>query len=90
MLGQTEEKKTIGSVLKCQTGPAIYNFTNASIPVELQKFLEHGLNNVPDTAIEKEIVATEVDKDIRTSCRNLYRSVIGYYPRNGSKNESLD
>ena len=89
---RTEQRKKDNRLCleKCQSGPATYNFTSVSLPVELQKFLEHGLNNVPDTAIDEDIVATEVDKDIRTSCRNLFRTATGYYPRNGSIKESLD
>ena len=89
---RTEQRKKDNRLCleKCKSGPATYNFTSVSLPDELQKFLEHGLNNVPDTAIDEDIVATEVDKDIRTSCRNLFRTATGYYPRNGSKKESLD
>ena len=75
---------------KCQTGPAIYNFTTFPIPDELRVFLEQGLNNVPDIAIKGDVVASEIMKDVRLACRNVYRAVIGQFPRRISEEKSLD
>ena len=75
---------------KCSKGPIIHNFTEYEIPEKLSKFMEDGLNNVPEVTIDKKQLNMEVDEEIKLSCRNLFCSVVGYYPRNISMKCSMD
>ena len=75
---------------KCQTGSVIHNFTQYEIPVELSKFLESGLNNVPEIVIENGIVVEEVENEIKIACRNLFKEIIGTFPYSISIKDSLD
>ena len=75
---------------KCQNGPIIHNFTEYSIPKELSKFMEDGLNNVPEVSVDKEKVSGEVDKEIKLACRNLFTALEGYTPYAISFKGSMD
>ena len=75
---------------KCDNGSIIHNFTQYDVPVELSKFLEDGLGNVPEITRDVEEVTGEVEKEIKIACKNLFLTIVGSYPRFISFNVSVD
>ena len=75
---------------KCKMGPVIYNFTSSEIPLELNEFLQDGLNNVPELDIDPCTVIAEVERDIKNACQSFFISEAGYYPRTFSIKDTLD
>ena len=75
---------------KCRSGPIIYNFTESVLPEELKDFLKDGLNNVPSINIDKEVVLTEVENDVKLACCNFFIAIAGYYPRSFTLKSSID
>ena len=76
--------------VKCSQGSKIHNFTEYEIPEKMSKFMEDGLNNVPEVSIDKKELKNEVDEELKLSCKNLFYSVVGYYPRYISIKSSMD
>ena len=75
---------------KSRTGPAIYNFTTTVIPQELIDFLQDGLNNVPEIAVDRAVVLSEIESNIKTACLNIFIASNGYYPRSFTLKDSMD
>ena len=53
---------------KCTNGSEITNFTKCEIPEDLNIFLKNGLKDVPELALEKTIIITEVEKELKLAC----------------------
>ena len=75
---------------KCSDGSVVHNFTGYEVPRELTEFLRNGLNNVPEVVLEKKVVISEIEREVKLACRNLFTALIGATPWQVSLKDSVD
>ena len=80
-LRHRRQKNNLMCSKKSSAGPQIFNFTTTSVSEELSKLLETGLNFVPAVGTSSQELLEELEVEVLESCRKLYFSYYGYFPR---------
>ena len=66
--------------IKCGSGPLIHNFTDVKIPQQLTDMLKSGLKFVPHSQCHVDEILSDLDKEAKLVCKNIFYSSYGHYP----------
>ena len=65
---------------KCQSGPAVHNFTALPVPPEILKLIGPGLHVVPCFSRPPNEVSETIVSDLRNAAIAYFRATMGHYP----------
>ena len=75
---------------KCETGPAVHNFTSFNIPDELKNMLGPWLQVVPGHVRPLEDIKTTIISDVKKAAIAYFQSTMGYKPAGVDSLKTID